>query len=263
MERRHEVSVSGVVRVLVADAHARTRRAITAPLEEDGRFGVIAEAGDAAGAVAAAIQHRPDLCLLDVSLPGNGIAAAWEIAARLPRTRIVMLTASIDEHDVLAALRAGAVGYLLKDMSSPRLAHALWDVTHGSTAIPGGSMARVVDQLRHRTPRSRDATGADDPPRLTSREWQILGLLRDDLTTSEIASRLSLTQATVRSHRAHVLRKLDTGGVVVALDSARKAGGNTRTRRHSHGRRTSSPVPPKLKQGRADVAIDARGGRGS
>jgi two-component system nitrate/nitrite response regulator NarL len=206
----------------VADAH-RTRRAVRKPLEEDGRFEVVAEAGDAAGAVAAAIIQRPDLCVLDVGLPGHGIAAAWEIAARLPRTRIVMLAASVDERDVLAALRAGAVGYLLKEMSSSRLAHALWDVTQGSTAIPGELMACVVDQLRQTTPRRRDASDADDRSRLTSREWQILSLLRNDLTTSEIANRLSLTQATVRSHRARVLRKLDTAGVVVAIDSAREA----------------------------------------
>jgi two-component system nitrate/nitrite response regulator NarL len=235
--RRDEASVSDVVRVLVADAHPRTRRAVRESLEEDGRFEVVAEVGDAAGAVAAAIKERPDLCVLDVRLPGRGVAAAWEIAARLPRARIVMLAASVDEHDVLAALRAGALGYLVKEMSSSRLAHALWDVTQGSTAIPGELMARVMDQLRHPT-RWRGTSHVDDPPRLTSREWQILSLLRDDLTTNEIANRLSLTQATVRSHRARVLRKLDTAGVVVALDSARKAR-------------------------RADAAIDAQGGCGS
>jgi DNA-binding NarL/FixJ family response regulator len=249
-----------VVRVLVADAQARTRRAVGAPLEEDGRFAVVAEAGDAAGAVAAAVEHGPDLCLLDVRLPGHAIWAAWEIAARLPRTRIVMLAESVDEGDVLAALRAGALGYLLKEMSSARLAHALWDVAQGNTAIPGELMARIVDQLRHPTPRRQAASGADDPPRLTSREWQILSLLRDDLTTSEIANRLSLTQATVRSHRARVLRKLETAGVVVALDSARKADGSSRRPRRSAARRTSSPIPLKLMQGRVDAAIDAHGG---
>src|SRR6266540_2766175 len=75
-----------VVRVLVADEQARTGT-LRAPLEKDGRFAVVAEVGDAAGAVAAAIEHRPDLCLLDVRLPGHGIAAAWEIAARLPQAR--------------------------------------------------------------------------------------------------------------------------------------------------------------------------------
>jgi two-component system nitrate/nitrite response regulator NarL len=230
--------VSDVVRILVADAQARTRRAVRKALEEDGRFEVVAEADDAAGAVAATITQRPDLCVLDVGLPGRGVAAAWEIAARLPQARIVMLAASVDERDVLAALHAGAVGYLLKTMSSSRLAHALWDVTHGSTAIPGELMACVVAQLRQPTPRRRDASDVDYRPRLTSREWQILSLLRDDLTTSDIANRLSLTHATVRSHRARVLRKLDTAGVVVALDSARKAR-------------------------RADAAIDAEAGCGS
>jgi DNA-binding NarL/FixJ family response regulator len=79
----------------------------------------------------------PDRNTLDVAIDPRVEAAAWEIAARLPQARIVTLAASVDERDVLAALHAGAVGYLLKTMSSSRLAHALWDVTHGSTAIPG------------------------------------------------------------------------------------------------------------------------------
>jgi two-component system, NarL family, nitrate/nitrite response regulator NarL len=212
--------VSDLVRVLVADGQASTRRRLRGLLEEDGRFAVVAETGDAAGAVAAAVRHRPDLCLLDVRVPGEGVAAAWEIAARLPRARVVMLAASADERDVFAALRAGAVGYLLKNTNDRRLVHALWDVAQGGTAIPRALMARVVEQLHRPGSRRRIASGADDPPRLTSREWQILGLLRDNLTTTEIARRLSLTQATVRSHRARVVRKLDRPGAVVALDFA-------------------------------------------
>ncbi|HSL63620.1 MAG TPA: response regulator transcription factor, partial [Gaiellaceae bacterium] len=101
-------------RVLLADDHPPTREDIRRTLESDGRFEVCAVAADAAGAVDAATRERPDLCVLDIRMPGNGIAAAWEITARLPETKVVMLTVSRDDDDLLAALRAGASGYLLK-----------------------------------------------------------------------------------------------------------------------------------------------------
>ena len=250
------------MRVLVADAHAATRRAVRALLEGDRRFEVVAEAGDAAGAIDAAIHNRPDLCLLDVGMPGDGVAAVWEIAARLPRARLVMLADSLDERDVFAALRAGAVGYLLKDVNSLRLPHALWDVTRGNTAIPRELIAPVVEWLRHPGARRRVAPSADDRPRLTSREWQILSLLRDNFTTSEIAKHLSMTQATVRSHRARVIRKLDTAGEVIALDFAAKADRSSRGQRRPDGPGTSVPIPLRLLEERA-AAIDAKRGCGS
>ena len=109
------------VRVLVADDHAPTREDIATALGQDGGFDVIATAEDAPGAVDAALREQPDLALLDVNMPGSGLAAAWEITARLPATRVVMLTISRDDSHVFAALRAGAAGYLLKDTETERL----------------------------------------------------------------------------------------------------------------------------------------------
>lgn len=192
-------------RVLLADDHPPTREDIRRTLESDGRFEVCAVAADAAGAVDAATRERPDLCVLDIRMPGNGIAAAWEITARLPETKVVMLTVSRDDDDLLAALRAGASGYLLKDTDPERLPHALEDVLSGEAAIPRSLVARLVREFRDHGPRRR-AVLAREP--LTSREWEVLELLREERSTAQIADHLVLSQATVRSHVAAILRKL-------------------------------------------------------
>jgi DNA-binding NarL/FixJ family response regulator len=194
-----------IARVLLADDHVPTRDDIRQTLEAHGRFHVCAVASDAAEAVEAAARERPDLCLLDIRMPGNGIAAAWEITARLPETKVVMLTVSRDDDDLFAALRAGASGYLLKDTDPSRLPHALEDVLSGEAAIPRALVARLVGEFRDRGPRRR-AVLSSEP--LTSREWEVLELLRREHSTAEIAERLVLSQATVRSHVAAILRKL-------------------------------------------------------
>lgn len=196
------------ITVLIADDHAPTRADLRSILEEDGRFRVCDAVPDAPAAVAAAESHRPDLCLLDIRMPGNGISACWEIAARFPQTRIVMLTVSSDDRDLFAALRAGAVGYLLKDIDSGLVGDALADVWGGEAALPGNLVARVVAEFRDPAPRRRAALIEGPGSTLTSREWQVLDLMRLDLTTSEMARRLFISQTTVRDHVASILRKL-------------------------------------------------------
>ena len=149
------------------------------------------------------------MCLLDVRMPGGGVAAAWEISARLPDTKIVMLTVSRDDKDLFAALRAGASGYLLKDVAPDRLADALESVLSGESALPGSLVARLVAEFRYRGPRRRTPVSAEGTgAQLTSREWQVLELMRQGLTTAQIARRLVVSPATVRSHVAAILRKL-------------------------------------------------------
>jgi DNA-binding NarL/FixJ family response regulator len=195
-------------RVLVADDHAPTREDVRAAVESDSRFTVVALAGDAADAVQAALRERPDVALLDMRMPGGGAAAAWEITARLPGTRAVMLTVSRSDEDLFAALRAGASGYLLKDMAFEQLGDELADVLEGKVALPPELVARLVEEFRDSAPRRRALLGQSGGAQLTSREWQVLDFLRQGLTTSEIARRLFVSPATVRSHVAAVLRKL-------------------------------------------------------
>jgi two-component system nitrate/nitrite response regulator NarL len=121
--------------VLLADDHAVARAGVRADLEASG-YRICAEASDAEQAVAAALRELPDICLLDVGMPGGGIAAARAILERLPATRVVMLTISHDAHDVSAAAEAGAWGYVFKDDLPERLARALESVVRGQTAFP-------------------------------------------------------------------------------------------------------------------------------
>ena len=201
------------VRTVIADDHAPTRSDIREILDGDPRFEVCGEAEDAPGAVRAALRERPRLCLLDVRMPGSGVAAAWEISARLPQTTVVMLTISESDSDLFPALRAGAAAYLLKDTDRDRLPLALLDVVeHGTAALPRRLLTRVFADYRDRDPRRRDVRLLDSELRLTSREWQVLDRLRDERSTAQIAHELSLTPGTVRSHVMSLVHKLGVGG---------------------------------------------------
>ena len=196
-----------IVRVLVADDHEPTRAEIRRALERDARFHVCAEAADAAGAVDAALRKRPDLCLLDVRMPGSGLSAAWEIRSRLPSATLVMLTVSEDDRDLMVALNAGVAGYLLKSIDRRRLPLALWDIHQGTFTIPRRLMGHLADQLRGSDPRYRSLAG-EGATRLTSREWQVLDMLARGLSTRDVASNLGITPAGVRVHTASVVKKL-------------------------------------------------------
>ena len=193
--------------VILADDHAPTRAGVRGALERAG-FRVLAEVPDAAGAVEAAERERPDVCLLDIHMPGNGISAAAQITHAQPDIAVVMLTVSRDDNDLFDALRAGALGYLLKDTDPDRLPHALRGVLEGEAALPRALVARVIDEFRDRGRRRRLPLVKQKGVELTSREWEVLELMREDLSTAEIAERLFVSPVTVRSHIAAVLRKL-------------------------------------------------------
>jgi DNA-binding NarL/FixJ family response regulator len=180
---------------------------VRAALERAG-FQVVAEESDAPGAVAAAEREEPDVVLLDIHMPGNGISAAADITHTNPDVAVVMLTVSRDDSDLFDALRAGALGYLLKDTDPDRLPYALRGVLSGEAALPRALVARVVDEFRERGRRRRLPLAKQKGVELTSREWEVLELMREDLGTAEIAERLFISQVTVRSHIAAVLRKL-------------------------------------------------------
>ena len=198
-----------MLRVLIADDHGPTREDVRRALEEDERFRVCAVAADAAGAVRSAVREQPDVCLLDICMPGSGLAAAWEIGARLPRAKIVMLTVSEADTDLFAALRAGADGYLLKTMNLNRLPDALHGVSAGEAAIPRALVTRVLEQFHGREPRWRALVGRESAVgRLTSREWEVLELLAHHRSTAEIADSLVISASAVRAHIASIVRKL-------------------------------------------------------
>lgn len=196
------------LRVVIADDHAPTRADLRGALERSSTFAVCAEAADAASAIEVTIREHPDLCLLDIRMPGNGIAAAWEITARLPETKVVMLTVSRDDQDLFASLRAGASGYLLKDLDPRELPSALERVAAGEAAMSPRMVARVLEEFRDRGAKRRSILSTGPGNQLTSREWEVLDLMRKGLSTADIADRLFISQATVRSHIGSTLKKL-------------------------------------------------------
>jgi DNA-binding NarL/FixJ family response regulator len=200
--------VSQAPRVLIADDHAPTRAGVRLALERDG-IEICAEVTNAEEAVEAALRERPDLCLIDVHMPGGGPSAASKITSTLPDTLVLMLTVSRENEDVLESLRRGAVGYLLKDMNPASLPVAVRAALSGEGVIPRALAAGLIAEFRHRPPAGRRLPGQRrDQPALSAREWEILELLAEGASTSEMADRLFLSQVTVRRHISSILGKL-------------------------------------------------------
>lgn len=193
------------IRVVIADDHAGIRSQVRAALESDGCV-VCAEGGSADEAIRSAIEHGPDVVLLDINMPGNGIHAAQQINRRVPSAAIVMLTQSTDDDDLFDSLRAGAVGYLLKDADPHTLSASLRGVLAGEAAMPASLVARILHEFRR--PARRHLRSSSAAARLSPREWEVMELLSEGLTTEETAGRLFLSPTTVRVHVSSVLRKL-------------------------------------------------------
>jgi DNA-binding NarL/FixJ family response regulator len=194
------------LRVLIADDHAAARAGVREAVEEGG-FEVCAAAANAQDAIDLALTERPDVCLLDVHMPGEGIRAAAEISAALPDCAIVMLTVSRNDTDLFHSFRAGAAGYLLKDTNPGRLPEALRGVIAGEAAVPRALVARLIHEFRERGTRRLPLLGGRGVE-LTSREWQVLDLMAEGLTTAQIATRLFVSPVTVRRHISSVVEKL-------------------------------------------------------
>lgn len=212
--------MSESIRVLVADDHPPARAGVTAALERDG-FVVCATVADARSAIEAARRERPDVCLLDVHMPGEGIHAAETIARELPETAVVMLTVSRTDADLLNALRAGASGYLLKDIDPARLPLALRGVLSGEAALPRRLVAVLIEEFRERKRRRRIPLVGRRSVELTDREWEVLETMRLGWTTEQIAEGFFISPVTVRTHIASILRKLqvpDREAAIALLD---------------------------------------------
>ena len=193
-------------RVVLADDHPHMRARVREALEAGG-FEVCAEAPGAQQAIALALEHRPDVVLLDIHMPGNGIRAAKEISEQLPEAAVVMLTQSRDDADLFDALRAGAAGYLLKDMDTDRLPDALRGVLAGEAAIPRTLVTQILETFR--TPKVRRFGRKSKAAQLlTAREWEVMELLSEGLSTEDVAGRMFISPTTVRVHLSSVLRKL-------------------------------------------------------
>lgn len=196
---------SDSIRVVICDDHAPLRGLVRRALENGG-CQVCAEGASAADAVALALEHRPDVALLDIHMPGSGISAAREISRLLPETVVVMLTQSEEDEDLFGSLAAGASGYLLKTSSAAGLAAALHGVLSGEAAMPRGLVTRILQEFQKPTGWRARRTGAAS--KLSPREAEVMELLGRGLSTEQVAGQLFLSPTTVRVHVSTVLRKL-------------------------------------------------------
>jgi DNA-binding NarL/FixJ family response regulator len=191
---------------LIVDDAELFREALKAAFAQEG-FDVVGVAGDAMAGIDLAREHEPDLVMLDLLMPGmSGLEVVGSIIKASPRSKVVLLTASESAEDLLAAVKAGASGYLTKDTPLPRLAAAMRDVLDGGAAISpamGGKLFSALrDMLRH------SGSNALRSPELTGREIEILGLVGRGRTSKEIAEELFISENTVRNHVRNILDKL-------------------------------------------------------
>lgn len=192
------------MRVLLADDHALFRDGVASLLRAWGHE-VVGQAANGTEAIALADEVRPELVLMDVRMPSlSGLEATAEIRIRHPEVAIVMLTVSEDEDDLFRAIKAGAQGYLLKNLESAELRTMLEAVQRGEAAISPATAARIIDEfLRPRPPAERSIA-----ERLTDREVDVLRLVTAGLRNKEIAANLAISENTVKFHLKHIVEKL-------------------------------------------------------
>lgn len=198
--------MSAPVRVIVVDDHPLLRDGVARSLDNSGRFTVVGQGGSADDAVRLVGEHRPDLVLLDLSMPGGGIAAARRIGEAAPETKIVVLTVSEADDDIMDALKAGAKGYVLKGVGSAMLVDILQGVANGESYVSPSLAARLLTEMRTREPSG--TSPADPLSQLTRREEEILRLVAQGLSNKEVGLQLDLQEKTVKHHMTRILGKL-------------------------------------------------------
>ncbi len=196
------------MRILLADDHALFRDGVASLLGAWGHD-VVGQVADGDAAVAAALRLRPDLVLMDVAMPGGGgLAATQRLAAEAPEIAIVMLTASEDIDDLFTAIKAGARGYLLKNLESGELRGMLNAIERGEAAITPAIAARILAELARPEPAPAPASTEPDPDHLTDRELDVLRLVVRGMRNKEIASELGISENTAKFHLRNILDKL-------------------------------------------------------
>jgi NarL family two-component system response regulator LiaR len=191
------------VRVLIIDDHAIVRKGIRALLSEAGGFEVVGEADNGQTAVLLAQETQPDVILMDLLMPGmDGIEATRQITSRRPKARILVLTSFAADNKVFPAIKAGALGYLLKDSSPDELVRAIRQVQRGEPSLHPTIARKLLQEI------ARPAEREPAPEALTARELEVLQLIAQGLSNQEIADRISVSESTVRAHVSRILGKL-------------------------------------------------------
>ena len=199
------------ISILLADDQPMLRLGFRAVLDAQPDMRVVAEAGDGAQAVAQALALAPDVILMDVRMPGtDGVLAAAQVRRELPACQVIMLTTFDDEDYVVRALRAGAAGYLLKDLPATELASAVRMAHAGVAQFGAQAVGRLASALARHPAQADAEPGPGAPPgqSLTAREVDVLRLIARGATNREIAARLYLSEGTVKNHISRILTRL-------------------------------------------------------
>ena len=203
---------SEVIRVLVADDHALFRRGLEMVLESEADIEVVAEASNGREALDLAVEHVPDLVLMDVRMPSSGgidggIDATQAIKDEVPNAKILMLTISDEEEDLYDAIKAGASGYLLKEISIEEVADAIRQVHKGQSLISPSMASKLLTEFASMA--KKDEEKQQMPaPKLTDREMEVLQLVAQGLNNRDIAKELFISENTVKNHVRNILEKL-------------------------------------------------------
>ena len=191
-----------MIRVLIADDHAVVRQGLRTFLALQDDMEVVADAADGEEAVRAAREHAPDIVLMDLVMPNmDGVEATRRIASERPATRVIALTSFLEDDKVLPAVRAGAAGYLLKDVGPPELVRAIRTVHGGEALLHPAVAARVLEEVAAPAPPRAE-------PGLTPREREVLALVARGLANKRIAQELGIAEKTVKIHVSRILHKL-------------------------------------------------------
>ena len=200
--------IEGQIRVMICDDHALFRRGLKMVLEAEPDIDVIAEAEDGETAIAEVSELVPDVVLMDVRMPSvDGIEATRRIAEAVPSTKIVMLTVSDEEADLYEAIKAGATGYLLKEISIEEVASAVRAVVTGQSLISPSMASKLLTEFTNLAKRADERTTVPTP-RLTDRELEVLRLVAQGKSNREIAGDLYISENTVKNHVRNILEKL-------------------------------------------------------
>ena len=208
--------------VTIAATDIATRTGIRIALENDG-VAVCAEAGSIHELIHAVRRHDPDVCFVEAQLAGGGLRGIAEILAVSPRVAVVVVAEETDEEEFLDAVRLGAAGYVLASIAPASLAKVVQAVMVGEAAIPRSLVIPLIERFRKRPLRRHLAVPHKRGVDLTSREWEVLDLMRDGLTTREIAERLFISEVTVRRHVSSVLKKLSVSSRAAAIELLKSA----------------------------------------
>lgn len=203
------------IRLIIADDHAVVRQGLKMFLQDDDEFEVIAEAQNGSEALALARQHKPDVVLMDLLMPVmDGITAIGHIRREVPDTEVIALTSVLEDASVVGAVKAGAIGYLLKDTQSEELIRAIKAAANGQVQLSPQAAARLVREVR----------APESPETLTERETDVLRLLAQGKANKEIAAALFIGENTVKTHVSSILVKLGVQSRTQAALYARQIG---------------------------------------